>query len=196
MYSQLLLATSTADTPSIWSTIWSSKTVWLPIFISALSFFTAFLSYQNSRQASFMARRPYIKLRLHVTVTDRARYQLILENIGGRIGIIDKVEIPIEWKTFAYDATFRPFEFIEKTELAPGEKIYTDLSSVKTNNFLANYHQLHQNKGFSRTAVVNYHSEPTRWRKAKSFTTESTLNFSAFVGSTYVIPQNEPPQAS
>lgn len=192
MYSQLLLATSTADTPSIWSIIWSSWTIWLPILISALSFFLAILSYQNSRQVSFMTRHPYIKLRLHVTVTDRTRYQLILENIGGRIGIIDKVEIPIEWKTFAYDATFRPFEFIEKTELAPGEKIYTDLSPKKTNSFLYNYHQLRQDKGFSRIATITYHSEPTRWRKAKPFTTESTLNFSAFVGSTYVIPQKEP----
>lgn len=169
MHMQTLFASlSTND-----STIpFSAISIWVPIMISAISLIVAIAALIKSNQATYLTRNPHIKMRVEVERMPSLVFRLILENEGGRNGIIDSVDLGSHLSEgLAYDTTF---DRINGKELFPGRTIATDLNPWATKKFLEKFHKEHPHKPFVVNVKVDYHDE-----SGKMYTTPSSLNFSA-----------------
>lgn len=169
MYMQTLFASVNTNDSTFSS---SAISIWVPIVISAISLIVAIAAFIKSNQATYMTRNPHIKMRVEVYRKPSLIFRLILENEGGRNGIIDSVDLgPRLSEELAYDTTF---DRINGKELFPGRTITTDLNPWATKKFLKKFHKEHPHKPFVVNVKVNYHNE-----SGKVFTTPSSLNFSA-----------------
>lgn len=180
MYSQLLLATSTTDTPSIWSTISSSWATWLPIILSVISIIVSIAALIKSAQATYLTRNPHLKMRVEVTRKSSPLYRLIIINEGSRSGIIDSLDLgPSLSERLSYGNLF---DRIKGKELLAGQTIFSDLNPGAVRRFLKQFHKEHPHAGYVVNVRINYHNE-----KGKTFSTPSSLNFSAELETVEVI---------
>ena len=169
MHMQTLFASLSTNDSTIPS---SAISIWVPIVISAISLIVAIAAFIKSNQATYLTRNPHIKMRVEIERMPSLVFRLILENEGGRNGIIDSIDLGSHLSEgLAYDTTF---DRITGKELFPGRTISTDLDPWATKKFLEKFHKEHPHKPFVVNVKVNYRDE-----SGKMFTTPSSLNFSA-----------------
>lgn len=169
MYQQTLFAIIATSEPESSSSFIS---IWFPIAISFLSLIVATLALIKSNQATYLTRNPHIKMRVETKRIPSLIFRLIIENEGGRNGIIDSVDLgPILTEDLSFNNIF---SHINGKELFPGKTISSDLDPYATKEFLKKFHEEHPNTPFVVNVTVNYHSED-----GKTFKTPSSLNFSA-----------------